>query len=157
MFLSNLKTRQELAWKPKALREALEFIKGYDLLTMDLGVYPIKDDLIFVQNLAIDTKNPEELKYESHFNYADVQILLDGEEQIGYLDFEDTFKVIEAYEDRDLYFYDIQPERETFIQMHKGDYAVLMPTDVHKPGIQVGDSSKIIRKAVVKIHVSLFK
>lgn len=50
-------------------------------------------------------------------------------------------------------FFDSVKE-ETFITLKGGDYLVLFPEDIHRPGLMVEEPAKI-KKVVVKVNMDL--
>ena len=91
-----------------------------------------------------------------HRQYADVQFLVPGREQIGVAVDTGRHKVGEdMLATRDLLFYaDVQDEAT--LTMRPGSFAVFMPSDVHRPGGAI-DGPEPIRKVVLKVRVALLQ
>ena len=104
----------------------------------------------------ITTKPIAETRPEIHRSYIDVQYLCTGRERIGVADDTGKNAVSEDHlADRDLLFYRAA-EGETMLEMAPGNFAILFPSDVHRPGCQA-DGPLAIRKAIVKVRASLLQ
>lgn len=102
----------------------------------------------------VDTRVYEETKIEGHKDYMDVQFLVTGEERMEIL-IRQTFPgVVEAYDDKDCYFYDPMQGGTVKIDVRPGDYCIFYPGELHRTLIAPNEVQKI-RKVVVKIHKSL--
>ncbi len=142
------------AWLPKPLKIALEHLKQTDFSTLPAGNYEVQGRDIHVMVFDMDTKNFAETRAEVHRQYIDVQFLYSGSEKMGVASDTGNNVVSEdLLEERDLLFY-TGMENESTLTMTPGSFAVLMPSDVHRPGIAV-DQPAPIRKVVVKVRVSL--
>jgi uncharacterized protein, YhcH/YjgK/YiaL family len=70
---------------------------------------------------------------------------------MGYIPFSPSLTVAEdALAERDVRFFNVA-EGETRVVLAAGDYAVLYPTDVHRPGCAVAAPADVI-KLVFKIR-----
>ncbi len=94
----------------------------------------------------------EERPYESHILYADVQVVLEGEEEIHVLPYSDSLPVKEdLLAERDIAFYtdpEVTPDRRVFT-MTPGYFLFLTPNDVHKAECRT--TVEFGRKAILKI------
>ena len=84
----------------------------------------------------------------------DVQFLVTGEEQMEILIRQTFPDVVEAYDDRDCYFYDPTQGGTVKIDVRLGDYCIFYPGELHRTLIAPNEVQEI-RKVVVKIHKSL--
>lgn len=66
------------------MKKAIEFIMAQDLNVLPFGKTVIDGEKVFINKSKIETKKSDELKYESHKKYIDIQIDLDGNESILY-------------------------------------------------------------------------
>lgn len=110
----------------------------------------VDDDLFLIEEAYL-TNAPGEVRWEAHREWADVQVILAGEER---MDVEKVGK-LELVEDlspqRDmLYFADY--EKGCSLQLEAGDLAIYLPVDGHRPGLQI-DSPSLVRKLVVKVRL----
>ena len=132
-------------------QQAFEYLRTLSADTPD-GEYPLDGENLFAKVLSYDTRLPEAGKIESHRRYADIQICLDGAEGIDLFDAQ-QLTVSHPYDaDTDLTFY--QPESALQIgriDIHPSQFVILWPRDAHRPQMIVGGSSRMIKKAVVKV------
>ena len=94
-------------------------------------------------------------RYESHRVMADIQIVLDGEEECrvlpaaaeapGALTPEGPYDA-----DRDIVFYREKPEAAARIRLRPGLFALFMPHDAHMPGLALSSPGRV-KKLVVKV------
>ena len=139
---------------PKAVERALDFLKAHDFTTFEGGRYPIEGDLMYANVDIVNTRVYEETKIEGHKDYMDVQFLVDGEEQMEILIRQTFPDVVEAYDDKDCYFYDPMQGGTVKIDVRPGDYCIFYPGELHRTLIALNEVQEI-RKVVVKIHKSL--
>jgi biofilm protein TabA len=130
----------------------LDYLEKTDLAKLDVGKYPISGDKIYVLIQEYETKGEAEKKWESHRNFIDIQIVLSGEEFMGYAPL-DALKVAEAYNpDKDVMFYETDARPRSAIVTRAGNFCAFFPRDAHKPGCSLGAPAKV-RKAVIKARV----
>ena len=152
MFFGHI-SNIDLSQYPQAIQLALNYLKNTDFDSLEVGRYPIKDDLIYVQVLDLETKPKEENLPEVHRTYLDVQYLHRGKERMGFApDLGNNQIAIDYDPSRDIQFYQ-DAEGENELIMQEGSFAVFFPNDVHRPNCIDGEVSKI-RKVVVKIAMS---
>lgn len=157
MFFSNINVDYKHIGLPEALVRALDYLKNTDLKAMEAGSYELEADRKMYVNIdVVDTRLWKDTKPESHKDYIDVQFMIDGEEDQGAFSLKGTEVPAESHADRDLYFYDNSREDEAEVQLTPGNYTIFFPTDAHRPLIAVNKPIQI-KKAVVKVHISLLK
>lgn len=127
---------------------AFDFLRSTDLQNISEGKHELDGDQLFAIVMEYDTKKEEELQYEGHHKYIDLQYIVGGKEQMGVAP-KNGQQPIESNLDDDYEFYDISG---TLLPFEKGTFMILYPNDLHKPCITAGSTSKV-RKVVVKIAV----
>ena len=65
--------------KNRQLGKAIDFAAGFDKSQPD-GRYDVDGDNIYAIVMTYETKTVEELKFEGHKKYIDIQLLLNGQE-----------------------------------------------------------------------------
>ncbi|MCK5862889.1 MAG: YhcH/YjgK/YiaL family protein [Candidatus Hydrogenedentes bacterium] len=128
---------------------AFQFIEQ---LTPDTpeGRTEIDGSTIFCMVEEYETRPWEGQRFEAHREYADIQILLSGEESILWAPVE-TLTVLQPYEP-DIEFYEFLPS-STKLVLTPGIFCVFFPHDAHAPCLQHTVPSTV-RKAVVKVRIS---
>ncbi len=100
-----------------------------------------------------NTKQIEDCKFEAHKKYIDIQMILEGTEQ---LDFTYAYGLLVSvpYDGmRDVMFFE-NPERTVdSIMLEPQKFAFIFPHEAHKPQICIDGVSKPVKKVVVKILV----
>jgi len=156
MIFGNVNALQDMGWLPQPLKVAIDHLKSTDFSAKETGRYDLQGSDIFVLVSDLTTKPAAENRPEIHRNYIDVQYLVRGSERIGVA--VDTGKNPVAEDlmaEKDILFYGAM-ENETAVEMTPGSFAVLFPSDVHRPGCQSA-KPETIRKVVVKVKASLLK
>lgn len=92
----------------------------------------------------------ENLRFENHRAYADVQMLLSGVEAIDVV-IPDRPAEGEYSAERDIEFTDFR-EYST-VTLHAGEFLLLLPGEWHRPCVSLGKASERCRKTVTKIKI----
>ncbi len=109
------------------------------------GVYAM------VQEYDSAVKASDEVRFEAHREYIDVQILLSGKETV-LVAYEPDCKMDTPYTpDYALYTPDVFPVQK--LTLADGTFAVFFPLDAHAPGLAYEGKSEHVSKIVVKIPV----
>lgn len=98
------------------------------------------------------TRPAEDGKIETHADFADLQMVLSGEERIGYASVTGLENVTPYNKEGDYALYDFAAEKTVLLPLYPGNFAIFLPEEGHMPGR--GNGSNVV-KAVVKIHKSL--
>ena len=101
-----------------------------------------------VAKYDVSPDNP--LKYESHKEYADVQLMFDGEENIGWANFDECNITEDFKEGCDIAFMDA-PDGQ-FLALRKGYFMVFFPQDAHAP-CRKSENFDFAHKLVFKIKL----
>lgn len=156
MIYGNLNNDSDLMlFLPDALKKGILFLKETDLLNYEAGIYEIQGMDIYANIIDTQTKPKDCIKPEVHRKYIDIQYLCKGSEIIGFARDCNENVVSEKLLDKDVIFYD-KVEHESELLLAPGDYVILFPEDVHRPGYTNGENEDI-RKVVIKIDVNLIK
>lgn len=138
------------------LKKALDFLKNTDFSTMEPQKIAIDGDNMYATIMDIVTEPRENKRVESHAKYIDIQFSPNGGEIIGTTMFKPEYEITEdLLEEKDNLFYK-EVKNENFLLMNKGNYVILFPSDLHRPGCAV-DAPKPIRKVVIKVAVDLLQ
>ena len=100
----------------------------------------------YVNVSSYSAKEIEDAVAETHNVYADIQIILDGEEFIGYSKTSLLSPISDYDEKSDIRFW---KGEIALLPMQKGDWALFMPGEAHAPGLK--KSNVKVKKAVFKI------
>ena len=118
-------------------------------LPADAGHYEI-DDTAYANIDIYNTKSIENCKFEAHKKYIDIQMLLDGTEELDYISI-DGLSISEEYNaDRDVMFFHNPEKTPDTLQLEPFKFALIYPHEAHRP--QMGNGQQV-KKVVVKIAV----
>lgn len=132
----------------------IELIADY-LLKRDLnklmpGSYPIQGDRLYVIISYITTQPKEELLWESHYKYADLQYVFSGKEVYGSSNVERFHNSIKIDKEKDILFYDKDPDSGAWITVKASEFVYFGLQDAHK-SCCMEDNPKKVKKAIFKI------
>lgn len=130
--------------------KAFEYIGTTDLDNIEMGRYEIDgaDLKAIFSNKKGMTAGESIAKFECHNKHIDIQLCIDGVEQIGWKPREKCKAENGGYNaDKDVQLYNEQPDM--FFTLTNGQFAILFPEDVHAP--MIGDNE--IKKLVIKVKI----
>ncbi|WP_295630447.1 YhcH/YjgK/YiaL family protein [uncultured Mitsuokella sp.] len=133
----------------EAIKTSLAYLNSHDFTKMADGSYEVADGI--TANLQRYTTRPvTECRPERHERFADIQYVVEGEEDLGWCPESPELKVAIPYDAaKDILFYEkLAPE--SHIVLRPGFFAVLYPEDVHQPQAAVAAPAPVT-KVVVKI------
>ena len=115
----------------------------------DSGKIEIDGDNMWC-NVAKYNVEDNPIKYEAHKEYADVQIMVDGEENIGWANFNECTVTEDFKEGCDIAFMDA-PNGQLFA-LRKGYFMVFFPEDAHAP-CRKSENADFAHKLVFKVKL----
>lgn len=135
------------------LRKALEYLAATDFSKVADGRYVLDGEKMYANVENYTTADRSTKKPEAHNKYIDVQYLGKGTEKIYFAPRTADVKVVEDYaEERDLLFFENIEEKD-YVVLNAGDFAVLFPWELHRPGCNAENDPSAVQKIVVKIAV----
>ena len=135
---------------PERWQNAFQYLKTTDLANAGLGKTALDGENLFASIAEYFPKKREEVRYESHQKYIDIQYVIKGEEIMG-ITTRDKVTDDEAYnEENDITFY--KSESGDYRLATPRNFLVFFPEDMHRPSITTGDSV-MVKKVVVKVKV----
>ena len=148
MILDNLENEKLYESVHPRFRKAFDFIKSTDLLHLPIGKIELDGSKLYVSVVEIEGKSEEEAKMETHKNFIDIQVPVDGEEIMGWKALQSLKKISQPYDsEKDIAFY--SDKASNLIKVQPGEFVIFFPTDGHQPGIFEGKHKKIIVKVLV--------
>jgi biofilm protein TabA len=131
-----------------AFARAFEYVLATDLAALPPGRHEIERDGIYLSIDHVDGRGREGARLEAHRQHIDIQLTLEGVEQIGWRPLAVCAQPDEPFDaTRDIGFYRDRPE--TWLVVPPGTFAIFFPEDAHAPLAGSG----AVRKAIVKIRV----
>jgi len=147
--VDNLKNYSALA--PEAIELLIPALAELSADTPN-GKTILIEDKLFILIQRYDTHPLAEGKFETHSNFADLQMLLSGNEEIYYTG-DENLECVSPYDEKNDYALYAQNGASTPLALKPGNFAIFLPEEKHLPGR--GYTSPVV-KAVIKIHRSLF-
>lgn len=148
MIFSTLSQSDRYAALHPLFQRVFEYIRNTDLLALAPGRYPIVGEQLFVivENVAGRTR--EAAKLECHRKYIDIQLVLEGVDEIGWKALTDCMRPVSDYSaEKDIRFF--HDAAASWIATPPGAFCIFFPEDAHAPLVSTGH----IRKAIFKIAV----
>ena len=148
MILATLAEADRYAALHPLFSRAFEFLRNTDLKTLAPGKHDVQGEQLFAIVEACDGRTRAEAKLECHRRYIDIQLVLEGVDEMGW-------KPVAACVDpatdyaaaRDIRFFNDTPSN--WIATPPGAFCLFFPEDAHAPLVGQGR----IRKVVMKIAV----
>jgi YhcH/YjgK/YiaL family protein len=134
---------------PERWNKAFAFLRDSSLATMKPGRYELDGENLFVSISDYKTKEGDEIRYEAHEKYIDIQYVAAGYEKIGITSAAEIKTILQPYDPaKDIKFLGVKRTNE--FEANQGSFFIFFPEDIHKPGIKDRFVSDI-RKIVVKV------
>ena len=132
------------------LDKAISFLETTDLKSLPIGRTAIEKDKVFVNVMEAEAREEDELKFEIHKKYMDIQIDIEGSEniKIGF----DIKNTIDDYKE-EIDFGTVDCTESITCRLGKERFIICMPDEPHKPGIATSDNT-YLKKCVVKVAVN---
>ncbi|MBQ8606336.1 MAG: YhcH/YjgK/YiaL family protein [Clostridia bacterium] len=131
-------------------KKAFDFIKKATAESYPAGKYEIDGDNVYAMVQEYTTRQEDDCKYEGHRKYIDIQYMIDGIEYIDVVDLNKTKPITEFDAQNDYSFFE-KTEKANSCVVCNGDYAILFPHDIHRPGRAYKNEPAPVRKIVVKV------
>ncbi len=148
MILDDLKNAGRYLNLHPGFRRGFEFLARKDLASLDSGRYELGGDGLF----ALINRDPGRgrggARLEAHRKYIDIQLLVEGSEEIGWRPTAECRKLAEPYvAERDIMFFSDAPL--AWIPLAVGKFMIFYPEDAHAPLAAIGPNVKAVIKVAV--------
>lgn len=147
MIYTNLAQMERYLGISDALDTAIRYLKTADLTKLAMGRNEVDGDNVFINRFDYDTMPEEQAMWEGHAQYADIHVLVSGEEKIGVTD---AARLTATTRDEANDFIGYEGAVETWFTMRPGDILVVYPEDVHMVKVQLNGLCHV-EKAVFKV------
>ena len=112
-------------------------------------------DGIYANIESYNTKLINDAVFEAHENYIDIQILLDGIENIYYCPKGDLEVKIPYNKEKDIVFYAENINNHEFVKLNGSNFVILYPHEAHAPQVSINNTPMQVKKVVIKIRKDL--
>lgn len=143
MIIDALANSEKYESLHKNFKFVFDYIKTHNLAQMECGRHELRGNEIFFNLQEYETKPSQKL--EAHKKYIDIQVVITGEEYMGYTNLDKT-TIIEAYDsEKDVMFLSGDVDK---LKADNKTFLIFYPQDAHMPAL--GNNQKV-KKAIFKI------
>lgn len=126
---------------------AVRFLQTADLTALPVGITEVDGQQVYV-NLQQTDLRPHAPAWEAHAAYADIQLILRGQERFGYAP---EAELHPLQEERD--FRTCTAHSSFYFDLTEGQFAIFLPGEPHDPCHPVTDVPERGLKLVVKVRM----
>lgn len=133
----------------KRMEIALKYMQTALFENMKPGRYEILGDDLFVLVHEYQSKCPNDTEWEAHKVYCDIQLVVNGVEQIGYANLH-QMALVKEYDSEDdcAYFCG----EGSVLRFDAGMFMIFFPEDAHRPGMMLNEP-QAVKKIVIKVKI----
>ena len=121
--LENLKNYVKLN---DGFKDVLDFISKTDLYSLPLGKMPVSDR-VYLNRQQYVGKEDDNSSFEHHYDYIDIQIVLENAEKIYY-----STKEAGEYEINEKDVYHTDADKDTAVIVKENEFAIFFVGELHK-------------------------
>ena len=150
--IDRIELARQFCINPDWWREAFEFLATHDLETLETGRYVINEGNVTAYVSEGPTKLKEEVEWETHENFNDLQYVIRGKAGMGYASLNNSkFRSTSNYDPRkDVENYIV--EDGTHFVAKPGTFFIFSPRDIHRPAYRE-KGNDTIKKILIKVRV----
>ena len=145
MIVSDLNSAGRYAEADKKIAACIDRARKMDAQT-ECGRYDVCRG-VFVNVMEYEPKSAEDAVFETHELYADLQLILSGEEYMGYAALDDLSQKSEYDGEKDIALW---TGKAALLPLRAGEFAMFYPGEPHAPSLK--KSAGKVKKAVFKIR-----
>jgi YhcH/YjgK/YiaL family protein len=148
MVLDDLRNAKRYFDLHAGFRAGFDFLARTDLRGLECGKYELAGDRLFALMNRDPGRGHAGARLEAHRKYIDIQLLVDGREEIGWRPTSECSELTDPYSDeRDIMFFADRPH--AWIALPAGKFMIFYPEDAHAPLAATGDNIKAVIKVAV--------
>ncbi|MFR3298561.1 MAG: YhcH/YjgK/YiaL family protein [Fusobacterium sp.] len=136
----------------KNLDKAIECIESGAYKTAPEGKNIIDGDTVFFYCQTVKTQPVEERFFEGHKKYIDIQIVINGEEKIGYSTRSNVVRTTPWNRETDFEKYEGSVDH--LFELNGDTFIILFPEEPHMPLVHGENGPMEIKKVVFKIKAA---
>ena len=149
MIFDNLKHVDNYSFLSENFKKAFDFLKNTDLSKLEVGKGEIFGREVHYSVTEYLTKD-EPAFFEAHDNYADIQVIISGNERIDYFYRPEGEITVEYNPEKDILRLDCK--NYSALKIKEGEFAVFLPHDAHRPNLS-DEKQESVKKIVVKVKI----
>ena len=149
MIYTKRKNLERYLGLSESLDTAIRHVLSADLTQLTKGRNEIDGDQAFVNRFDYQTMPQEQAIWEGHIQYADIHVLLSGNEKIGVTNVNLLKETVRKPEED---FVGFEGDVLSWFPMSPEDILIVFPEDIHMVKVMDGAGS-LVEKACVKVKV----
>ena len=127
---------------------AFEFMRNTNMLALTPGLHPIVSEQLFAIVEHLPGRSREQAQLECHRKYIDIQLVLEGLDEMGWKALADCHNPVSDYSaEKDIQFFYDAPA--SWIAVPPDHFCIFFPEDAHAPLVSTGNIRKVIFKVAV--------
>ena len=148
MIFATLSQADRYANQHPLFPQAFDYIRNTDLNSLATGVHSIIGKQLFVIVEEAQGRSRAEAKLECHRKFIDIQLVLQGTDEMGWKPLADCTNPLDDYnEERDIRFF--ADVADSWISTPPNTFCIFFPDDAHAPLVSTGKIRKLIFKVAV--------
>ena len=129
--------------------KAVEFLTRADLKELQPDTYEIDGDRVYAMISKEAGRNKEDTPLEIHEKYIDIQMILDGTDEMGWKSTSSCKRPAGEFDrESDIQFFNDDPD--VWLPVTPGLFVIFFPEDAHMPMISEGQIHKVVVKVAVE-------
>ncbi|MCI9071512.1 MAG: DUF386 family protein [Lachnospiraceae bacterium] len=149
MIYAEIKDMERYRGLGACMDKAVEYLRSHPLDGLEPGHYEIDGNRVYMNVFDYETIEEEGAFFEAHEKYADIHMVIVGQEVVGV---SDLSKVTVRQFDRKADLLEVEGPVEHYIHLIPGKALVTLPEDAHKVKLAAGAPAPV-RKAVLKVNM----
>lgn len=152
MILDRLDNASSYRGIHPGIDKALEYLAKTDFARVANGKHELDGERLFAMVQRYRTRTLDQIVWEAHRRYIDVQYIVAGAERMGYTALRDGLTIKKPYDEQsEAILFDADG---AMFDIWAGGFTVFMPQDVHAPGLAVDQVPSEVVKVVVKCRIA---
>ena len=145
MILSALSQSDRYAALHPQFPLVFDYIRNTDLYALAPGRYLIAGEDVFAIVEQVQGRSREVARLEAHRRYIDIQLVLEGDEKMGWKPLADCYNPVSEHSvEKDIGFFHDAPA--SWIATPPDHFCIFFPEDAHAPLVGEGPIRKVIFK-----------
>ncbi|MDX8386828.1 MAG: YhcH/YjgK/YiaL family protein [Gallionella sp.] len=149
MIFSSISQSSRYAALHPLFQRAFDYIRDTDLYNLAPGRYNIVGDELIAIVEHVEGRTREMARLECHRQYIDIQLVLDGDETMGWKPLADCHNPVGEFSvEKDIQFF--IDASASWVPVPPDHFCIFFPEDAHAPLVGSGQVRKVIFKVAVE-------
>jgi len=146
--ISSRKLAEQYYLAPERWQTAFNLLKTCVFSNLEPGRYVVDgSNLYFVINHYFP-KDKEQVRFEAHQDYIDIQYVFEGEEYMGLGLIDNSKEVIAFDQEKDIAFFEVSDP--VYYKATPERFFIFFPGELHQPGVKTYQNL-MVKKIVIKV------